>query len=215
MRSLSSGRPWVQVLLILSLLLPTILTLGPLATPASAEEPSINRCVAEGEVIPEIHFDGTPIYWICHIKLRPDGTIHRWWSVKIDGPYKSVNKASARPDSYTRLNVLIGQGRSNGLGVVGYQVYTGNSVGTLIRPIQVRLLIRNRTTGGTCLDTGWQGPSAAASHATVERSRDLPGACGGAGSYEALGYGRFYSSIQNQWIGTGWVSSGVLTLVPH
>jgi hypothetical protein len=185
MRSSGQQGPSVRTLLALVLLLAALLIVGPLATLASAQYvdmPSIDQCVSDGEVIVKTNYDGTKVYWVCNIRLTAEGKIHRWWSVKVDGPFKSVNKASARSDSYTRLNVLIAKGHGNGFGLVSYQLYSGDAASTLFRQIDVRLLVKNRTTGGTCMDTGWQGPSGAASHTTIVRVRDLPTTCGGQGT---------------------------------
>jgi hypothetical protein len=219
MRAWTTRRPLVRVLLfsLVSVLVATVLQVGPMTSPARADQPSIGQCESEGLVIVEVIADGTAIHWICHVELRPNGKIHRHWSV---GPIvpgygrRTVNKASARTDSYTRLNVAIGVGNSGGVGVVAYQLYTGDASANLYRQIQVRLIIVNRTTGGTCLDSNWHGPSAAAAHTTLERFRDLPATCGGAGDYEARGNGRFFSTSLNQWISTGWVNSGLLRLPP-
>jgi hypothetical protein len=206
-----STKRLIRLLLAVALALPLAIGLevALLSTPARAEMPPIIKCESNGLVIVEvIPVDGTKVHWICVLYLKPDGRIHRHWKV---GPIvpgrtpKAVNKASADPQWYSRLNVALGDGNTMLTAVVSYQLYVGDATRELNRNIQARLLIVNTSNGSNCGDTGWIGPGTA-SRFTIERSKR----CGSSGYYEVRGAGRFWSLGYQRWIGTGWVSSGTM-----
>jgi hypothetical protein len=205
-----STKRLICLLLTVALALPLAvgLDVALLAAPARAEQPPIEECDSDGYTKPEVLADGTTVYWICYLYLKPNGKIHRYWKV---GPIvpgrtrKAVNKASADPQWYSRLNVALGDGKTMLTAVVSYQLYTADATAAMSRDIQARLLIVNTSNGSNCGDTGWIGPGVA-SRFTIERSKR----CGSSGYYEVRGAGRFWSLGYQTWISTGWVSSGTM-----
>jgi hypothetical protein len=206
-----STKHLIHLLLIVALALPLAIGLeaGPLSTPARAEHPAIEKCESEGLVIVEvIPVDGTRVHWICHVVLKADGRIHRYWEVGPITPgrtRKAVNKASADPQWYSRLNVALGDGNTMLTAVVSYQLYVGDATRAMSRDIEARMLIVNTTNGTSCGDTGWIGPGTV-SRFTIERSKR----CGSSGYYKVRGAGRFWSLGHQKWISTGWVDTGTM-----
>lgn len=201
-RSLSLRR-----LTISCLIMATIVQLTVLAAPAAANMPDREDCTYDGKLVPE-DFPGARVYWVCHIVGG-----RRWWSIFdiLEGPdlEKTTRFAASTPPYSSYVTAGIGQGYGNGVAVASYSLRNPNDT-ELVRDIAVRFIVHNRTTGGTCSDTGWVGTNA--SRKTIEVARDYPGTCGGSGYFETSAAGRFWSLSLDKWITNAWVQSGRLWL---
>ena len=206
-------KAYTRVLFVSAFLLGTFAYVGPLAKPAAADMLPQALCTYDGRLEPEYFTDGTIVEWICVIQPPR----HPFWRIFhiLPGPERfritPFNDDSPPYKSY--VNSGIGKGGRNGFGVVSYAIRNPNGT-PLNRRIAVRLILKNRTTGGTCGDTGWKEAATPRSNYTYEVSKDLPGTCGGTGYFETSAAGRFFSTSLNAWVTTNWVQSGELRLVP-
>jgi hypothetical protein len=202
---------WLAIILTL-VISAMILQTGPMALPSAATQPKIEECLYNGYLVAEDEFgDGTIVYWECVI-IPPRHPYWHIWGI-VPGPERErhTDFNSTSPPYKSYVNSGIGEGNSGGIGVASYTIMNPNG-SPLIRRIAVRLILKNRNTGGTCGDTGWkEAPTQRATY-TVEVPKDLPAKCGGSANYETSAAGRFFSTSLSQWITTNWVQSGELHL---
>jgi hypothetical protein len=211
MRRRSPRTSFAGRLSILFLLVSTILQMTLLAMPAAADMPPTSECTEDGLISAPEYFPGATVWYVCHVS----GTM-RWWGIYLieDTPYHSKRTGFSDSSPCWKGEVVsaVAKGFYNGFGLGAFTIKDCND-NPISRPIMVQLIIKNNTTGGTCVDTGWQQASSSRSVFTVERARDLPGTCGGSGYYESRARGALFSTTTNSWITTSWVLSQQINLV--
>ena len=201
-RTASVGR-----LAVLSIVMAVFFQLTLLVLPAAANMPDISECTYDGKIVVE-SFPGANVYWQCHIVGG-----RRWWGIEdiLDGPEidKTTSFSASTPPYRHYVTSGVAKGYGNGVAVGSYSLRNPDD-SQLVRDIGIRMIVHNRTTGGTCSDTGWIGTHS--SRLTHEIAKDYPGTCGGSGYFETSTSGRFYSTSLNKWITSPWVQSGQLWL---
>jgi len=200
------GKPLAGILLCL-VVAATAIQIGPMARPSFAHEPTM-LCtnVRKNEIITETMSDGTIQKWICRV---PEGRTTGFWLLIPGSRQKTKAKPSARSATYSWLNVGIGTSNSGNLAlVVGYELFDGGWRYHVDKPLQIRFILRNRSNGGTCADTGWHRPGTG--HVT---DLEVVRSCGSSGYYELTGGGGYWTG--SQWLfDTGWVNSGTIFWQP-
>jgi hypothetical protein len=201
-------KPWSVLLALIVVLM--VVQFGPLATSASANEPSPDACVYDEQINRQVLSDGTIQYWICHFVGG-----FKWWQRWDEIPGPGVGEwdeyGASTPPYRSGLVAWLGRGYTKDFATVAYELLSPNGT-PYVRKMAVRLEVHNRTSGVRCVNGVWHETTS--DHMTFTARGDWALQCG-TGNYEVAVAGRFWSVSLNRWITNYWTRSGQLRLSPY